>query len=73
MKEAEAKKLQQDKALWLQKYEMESALSAELRQELENQKLYYLQIIASLKLGSSPVKQPISMQTKINDSRVGTV
>lgn len=47
-----------DKSLWIQKYELSSRELNETRQQLETQKLYYLQIIASLKFSSSPLKQP---------------
>lgn len=47
-----------DKSIWIQKYELSQKELSETRQQLETQKLYYLQIIASLKFSGSPLKQP---------------
>ena len=63
-KEAEFSK---DKALWIQKHELCSDELMETRERLETQKLYYLQIISSLKLSYSPVKAPnVNMTIKVD-------
>lgn len=51
-----------DKAIWCQRHELVSQQLKETEEQMEMQKLYYLQIISSLKLTSSPMKQPITIE-----------
>lgn len=56
-----------NKALWVQKNEMQSIELSDARQKHEKEKLQLLMLIADMKMVESPTKfSPFSMDTKIN-------
>jgi len=67
------KEFDKDKAVWIQKYELCSHELNETREQLESQKLHYLQIIASLKLSCSPVKQSYNLEINLTPSQKKTL